>query len=430
MLASLASLALLYLLVSEIDAGAINFDENDVAALNNSCGATTTDLLLEYARFHANVLNHKEPKRYLVSVAVEAGLADRLSGMITQFWWSVFNKRAYQISPYDRLPRFESAYDYRFINWTRPPDPVNYTIPLMFTYNGERGFVGDRQFDSSVDKKENWLEYLINDDNHMKRIFLHTNVSSYPVEYPIKHTVFTSSNRGGMHYMYDNPLMKPLLEKLNLRKQDTFRCAYTFLFKYNKEVQQISAPYLKEIGEKQKNSPPNSLLIGIGIRAGDKSFDPQKDATLTSSVYEQFTNCAQRIEESYYSNAERQSMKGTSNPVWFVMAESLHTRQMIAARFGKKVVTDSTNSYFHGDCGHKTHGGCDLEHLRQAIIHAASQLQLFSKCNVHIVAKSGFPRIGAMLSQPPYHIHDSAECRYDHSKSVDKVMALGAAMRG
>lgn len=429
MVVVLTFLALLCLFTVKTTAEILNFVESDMVDLNNSCGAETTEYLLQYTKFHADVLNHKEPKRYLVSVAVEAGLADRLSGIITQFWWAVFNKRAFQISTYDRLPRFESAYDYRFINWTRPPDHVNYTIPLMYTYKGERGFVGERLFDDSIDLKEYWLEYLINDDNHVKRIFLHTNVSEYPVAYPTKHTVFTSSNRGGMHYMYDNPKMKPLLEKLNLKKQDSFRCAYTFLFKYNKEVQQTSAPFLKQIEGKQRPTHSNSLLIGIGIRAGDKSFDPKHDAALTPAVYEPFIHCAERIEESFYSNPQRLRLRSNSNTVWFIMAESLHTRQMIAERYGKKVVTDSNNSYFHGDCGHKSHGGCDQEHLRQAIIHAASQLQLFAKCNVHIVAKSGFPRIGAMLSQPPYHIHDSAECRYDHSKPVDKIMSLGAGMR-
>jgi len=61
------------------------------------------------------------------------------------------------------------------------------------------------------------------------------------------------------------------------------------------------------------------------------------------------------------------------------------------------VIVDAQTAYFHGDCVHKTDGGCDEKRLRHSITHAASQLRLFSLCNVHIIDDSGFSTVGCFL---------------------------------
>jgi hypothetical protein len=107
---------------------------------------------------------------------------------------------------------------------------------------------------------------------------------------------------------------------------------------------------------------------------------------------------------------------------------------MLAEAYKEAIVVDTGNAYFHGDCNKHTTGGCQQDHLRQAIIGAVSQLQLFALCNVHIVSESGFPRVGAMLSAPPHRVFltksnravDFGSCDYDHPSSLQQVMSIGA----
>jgi hypothetical protein len=401
---------------------------DDKKHLADICGRKLADKLLEYSAFHAEVLEKKRPQRYLVSVAVEAGLADRLLGMMSQFWLAFFSKRAFQIAGYDKLPHFEYAYDYRFINWTRPPDPPQYTANLLYTYRGKRGYDGPRNYDNSVDKEKYFPDYMINKDGRCADVYKHMDLEKYPEDskaYPVEHTVFTSSNRGGIHYMFENPKMKAKLEEVGMDKYSAFRCAYGYLFRENAEVEQVTEPYRQALLQRGGNH--SALRIGIGIRAGDQSFDPRLDAKLTPSVYQRFTQCAEKIEATYF---EKHPEKANSRSSWFVMAESLHTRRMIAQQYKDKVVTDIDNSYFHGDCGHHRVGGCDQQHLKDAIVHAASQLQLFSMCNVHIVADSGFPRSGSFLgNEIPKVFVDFNDCTYGKFDSNDRIMTMGAGMR-
>lgn len=408
-----------------------NVSKDDQAVLKDTCGSKLAAKLVEYAKFHAEVLSQKQPQRYLVSVPVEAGLADRMTGLISHFWLAFFSKRAFQLGSYDRLPSFEYAYDYRFINWTRPPDPSEYTRNLLFTYKGSRGYEGDRSYNSSlVNTEEYFPDYLINNYTRTKEIFQFMNLIDYPDKskaFPVKHTVFTSSNRGGIRYMFENNHMKKTLKELEMDKQTAFRCAYNFLFEYNSETNHIAEPFLQSM--KRHTDINSSLIIGIGIRAGDESFNPRKDGHYSSSVFSGVVGCAARVEQTYYDQHPSKKEMGMNLP-WYVIADSLHVRKLIAARFKHKVVIDSETTYFHGDCGDKPHGGCDQSHLKQAIIHAASQLKLFSMCNVHIVFFSGFPRVGAFLSKPPYHIYnDHGDCAFSKRENIDYIMDMGAGFR-
>ena len=76
------------------------------SADSSSCGIWQAD----YIALHRGILNGTLPPRYFVSVAVEAGLADRLTGTLTEFFLALFTRRAFQIITYGTLPRFEAAF--------------------------------------------------------------------------------------------------------------------------------------------------------------------------------------------------------------------------------------------------------------------------------------------------------------------------------
>jgi hypothetical protein len=293
----------------------------------------------------------------------------------------------------------------------------------------ERGYNGDRSYNDSVDKEKYFADYMINQDGRCQEVFGEMNLEEYPSPskaYPVEHTVFTSSNRGGIHRMFLNEKMRTKLDEIGMNKYSAFRCTYAFLFRENAIVESVTEPYRKAL--LAVPSTEHSLRIGIGIRVGDETFDPNNDARLTSEVYLSYTRCAENLEKSYFEEIP----DAASHPIpWYVMAESLHTRRMVAQHYKTKVVTDTNNSYFHGDCAFHVVGGCEHEHLKDAIVRAASQLQLFAMCNVHIIAgDSGFPRIGSFLAKPPHHIlTHHADCKYGKFQDNDEIMTNGAGIR-
>ena len=85
-----------------------------------------------YIERHRAILNGSLPSRYLVSVAVEAGLADRLIGTLTEFYLALFTNQAFQIITYGTLPRFEATFLSPHINShvaiTARKPPVNWAF--------------------------------------------------------------------------------------------------------------------------------------------------------------------------------------------------------------------------------------------------------------------------------------------------------------
>jgi Xyloglucan fucosyltransferase len=101
------------------------------------CGTWQED----YMSLHEQTLSGERPPRYLVSVAVEAGLADRVIGIISEFYFALLTGRAFQISSaHQKLPTFEAAFDAPHVNWTRPTDAEVLIDHLRYTYKGIRGY--------------------------------------------------------------------------------------------------------------------------------------------------------------------------------------------------------------------------------------------------------------------------------------------------
>ncbi|KAG5176626.1 hypothetical protein JKP88DRAFT_249398 [Tribonema minus] len=166
-----------------------------------------------YMDFHERTLAGALPPRYLVSVTVEAGLADRLIGTISQFYLALLSQRAFQITNAGQtLPPLEWAYDAPFINWTRADDPPILTDRLKFTYKGQRGFVGDRQYPANddVDTSKYWGMYLVNSDD-ANSFYEVSDLKGIPEGHEDAEIVFITSNRGRVFRLFDNPHHKKVL---------------------------------------------------------------------------------------------------------------------------------------------------------------------------------------------------------------------------
>jgi hypothetical protein len=66
-----------------------------------------------------------EDGRVLVSIAIEGGIADNLSGLMSEFYLALLSNRALQIYDYGYLPTYEPAFNYAYPK-ERRGDRVNY----------------------------------------------------------------------------------------------------------------------------------------------------------------------------------------------------------------------------------------------------------------------------------------------------------------
>jgi hypothetical protein len=158
-------------------------------------------------KLHQGILSGASPQRYLVSVAVEAGLADRLTGIISEFYFALLTGRAFQITNAgQKLPLFEAAFDAPYVNWTRHlEDPEVLVEHLRYTYKGQRGYTGPRHYPDTgeVDLKEYGSIYLVNSEEAGTRFFARDDLRA--VRDDNVSTLFMTSNRGRVVELFDNP---------------------------------------------------------------------------------------------------------------------------------------------------------------------------------------------------------------------------------
>ena len=242
-----------------------------------------------YINLHRSILNGSLPPRYLVSVAVEAGLADRLTGTLTEFYLALFTNRAFQIITYGTLPRFEAAFLAPNINWSRSGDDDKLVSNVKVTYRGQRSYTGDRSYPSHVNTSLYWPVYLVNDEGG-NSFFLSSNISKYPTNHDHTQTLYAGSNRGRIVRLFDNPYHRSQLFRMGLRPETAVRCAFDFLFS---PTDQLKKAMSREFSILKSDE---ILKISINIRVGDAVFDPEADSHTTLVPYEAYFDCASKIE--------------------------------------------------------------------------------------------------------------------------------------
>ena len=72
-----------------------------------------------YTRHHQSILAGLEPAKYAVSLGADVGLADRLVGTFSVFYFALLSGRAFQIATYPGVVDLREALEPAFINWSR-----------------------------------------------------------------------------------------------------------------------------------------------------------------------------------------------------------------------------------------------------------------------------------------------------------------------
>jgi hypothetical protein len=81
------------------------------------CGRAWRD---QYASLHGRVLAGRSPTKHVVALAVDAGLADRLTGTISVFFYALLSGRAFQVVTYPGVVGLEEAFEPASVDWRRP----------------------------------------------------------------------------------------------------------------------------------------------------------------------------------------------------------------------------------------------------------------------------------------------------------------------
>ena len=394
----------------------------------NLCGSSCPSLA-SYAQLHREIVRGEETitapstagiaatllpgqQRWLVSVAVEAGLTDRLVGIMSEFFMALLSERALSITSYDPLPPFEAAFAPAQIDWTRRPttgsvdDWDSIVEPLKYTYRGVRGYVGQRPLRHN--SSDIALLYLVN-DHRANEFFSYENVGDWPKGSRHARVLFVASNRGRISQLFSNPHHKRSLRELGFRPETALCCAWQYLFAPSLSVRQSMSREFDALHERH-----NELKIAVTIRVGDAAFHADADTeTLARAIAKPYFRCAEQIEEWAFRASSYRRV------VWYVTSESLALRRWAKATYGRKVLTNDYARYGHGDCFHERNGECLSDDARNAsIVAAAGQLYALSMCHYHIhLRDSGFGRFAAWVSgqwRNSYAIPRKSACGQDN----------------
>jgi len=356
-------------------------------------------------------------QRLAVSVAVEAGLADRVIGTLSIFFYALFSDRALHLVTYSELPGFETALSPvdEHVDWRLSGGIDDELIDVLkYTYKGVRGYAGDRSYDRAViDTSKFWPVYMVNDFDAADELlglqrkepkegtphFSNFDMRESPRGHGETPVVVLSSNRGRAFRLFESPQYRQKLFDFGLRPETCIACAFHYLFRPNAQVEELYGDTFRLLSD-------NSILkIGIAVRVGDEVFgggDEGQEESHLWSIAEPYFDCASQIEST-------RAQAGQRVLIYFI-SESLKLRQLAKKRFGEKILTDTSTTYDHPAdrtllCDDK-HEKCATDKLGRAMQHAVGQVLAFSMADFHVyTSASGFGRLGAWLNFGWHHLY-------------------------
>ncbi len=215
----------------------------------------------KYTNLHKQILSGKRLNKQLIFMSPEAGLADRLSGLITAFYFALLSGRAIRTLSLDFLPGFEEAFvSPHGIDWTvtnKEEFPSTLTTPLKHTYKEEDI---DRNYSSlTVDTDKYYPIYLVNQHYTAETLYIYSNLTNTPSHNPDIEYIILASNRGMSFDLFrKNPAhVIQFLDFGFSSVNNCFTCAFFYLFAPNDKMKQRFSPLWYEMVKE-----PGALTIG------------------------------------------------------------------------------------------------------------------------------------------------------------------------
>lgn len=344
-----------------------------------------------YAALHRKIVSGNAPLRSLVSVAVEAGVADRLSGIISQFLMAMIQGRALQHISYGNVPDWEVAYSTPHISARAPRLSENILGCTKFTYRGERGYTGPREHDPKlVDKSEFYPLYLTNDYMGLaNNIFTSRDLKKIPEGHASTATIVSASNRGRSFALFDNPHHADTLRSMGLSPENAFSCVHNFLFQLALSTcDTICKEHAKIL---DAAGAVGTLRVAIHVRVGDNAFAATENSVAPWREAQAHFTCAEEIAATHTEAGQQ--------VLFYFNSDSLPLRRAASELYGSRLLTDLRGA---GQTDCSFHGGCNS--VNASFRLAVAQLDLFSRADVHVVSiGSGYGAMGAWMSPLKRH---------------------------
>ena len=259
-----------------------------------------TNWYANYADFHKNALQSKHSSvRYLISVAPNQGLSDRLSGLVTHFLFALLTNRVFLIHVPATVPSCNAAFTSTTINCDI--DRVILRNKDFIGYKQELDSLKFRDLPPDINKRYNLLMrnaanlsesygVYLNSSPELsptqriqirkisKKLFLDSNLTNLPFSNFKK--IIIIGNRGFSYNMFKNRYHSGALLKFGLTPDNAFKCVFDFLYQFRVEelcplvpVNELvrnpcSALHMRIVDEQARHT----VVIGVHIRMGDDVF--------------------------------------------------------------------------------------------------------------------------------------------------------------
>lgn len=352
-----------------------------------------------YTVLHHDIVTGRAPLRSLVSVAVEKGIADRLSGLMSQFLLALVQRRAILHATYGRLPDWDDAFSFPHIASKAASLDDAILDPVKFTYRGERSYAGL----SLANASQYYPLYFVDNHSQADSIFA-SNLKAFPEGRASVATIVSASNRGRSYVLFDNPYHRSKLRSLGLTPENAFACVHRFMFQLAPVAR--DATYLEHARVLDDAGEEGALRIAIHVRQGDSAFSLAPNATADWDQASAHFMCAEEIAATRARPGQR--------VLFYFNSDSLPLRRAAAERYGHRLTTDLRGSG-HADC--ISLGGCD--NVKGSFRLAVAQMDLFSRADVHVVSVlSGFGAMGAWMSAIYRH---GVSAPLNHSSHIYRV---------
>ena len=313
-------------------------------AINNEedCGSWQK----QYSNLHDSIMKRSKPTRLLISVSVQEGLADNLTGMVTQFLFAFLTNRAFLRLSCRDTTRIEDIFRPAQFSWDKNKIPEKLFSALMPNphYPKTTSLTCLKQKGKII--KWNGVTIcplqLIN-SNKTHSIYYYNNLSSIPNSKDHSSDVIAiAGNRGRSIALFKNPFYAEYLTSIGLRPETIFSCIYRYLFRYKSDVICISDACKRAKNAIIDSKRNGSVIIGMHVRISDEIFRHDMNVTLVNASGH--FSCA----EQYMSEI---SQKNES--VIFLVSNSLNLRLQAKKWYGDKLITDTVTRSSH--TGHITY---------------------------------------------------------------------------
>ncbi|KAI8376520.1 uncharacterized protein BYT42DRAFT_498374 [Radiomyces spectabilis] len=370
---------------------------------------------------------HEDPPTYVSYVCKEdprhrgshgcGGLADRMTGMISTFFYALLTNRAYLAywEPTNPLP-LEEVFERPHIDWRFNPEEMRtlfdrqnqsmLSYKSINTLNVKWGAIGRLMFPNGAnqDFKQLWN-------------------ASY---------VEMQSNRGYIVRTFQESDRYPqMLADMGLTKENTFRCLSDYLFRPTVGSRQFIQAY------RQLFQMDSVLSIGLQIRTDDSAMVNPDNDTNTLEKWDYFFHCANELREA-------KRLPQHKHVVYFLITDSvklrdefitLNTDESLARRFLGEAFNETTAVITGLPISHveaktvatKYRKDVALDNSHQELLDGVNgaiiENWLLSYTDYRLISRQGFGKLAAFHSQsarttiglPKVNKHARIDCSNPHS---------------